>query len=108
MARAERERTGKAIGNAGLEPRRRIPSVDALLRSEPGRRASGTFGRPLVKHALSVTLEQVREAAERGTEPPPDDEILARALGLTSATAGGLLRVINATGGVPHPGPARG
>ena len=85
MARAERERTGKAIGNAGPEPRRRIPSVDALLRSEPGRRASGTFGRPLVKHALSVTLEQVREAAERGTEPPPDDEILARALGLTSA-----------------------
>ena len=96
MARAERERTGIAIGNTGSEPRRRIPSVDALLRSEPGRRASGTFGRPLVKHALSVTLEQVREAAQRGTQPPPDDEILARALGLTSATAAGLVRVINA------------
>ena len=107
MARAERERTGKAIGNAGPEPRRRIPSVDALLRSEPGRRASVTFGRPLVKHALSVTLEQVREAAERGTEPPPDDEILARALGLTSATAGGLVRVINATGVVLHTGLGR-
>ena len=107
MARAERERTGKAIGNAGLEPRRRIPSVDALLRSEPGRRASSTFGRPLVKPALSVTLEQVREVAERGTEPPPDDEILARALGLTSATAGGLVRVINATGVVLHTGLGR-
>jgi L-seryl-tRNA(Ser) seleniumtransferase len=107
MARAERERTGKAIGNVGPEPRRRIPSVDALLRSEPGRRASGTFGRPLVKHALSVTLEQVREAAARGTEPPPDDEILARALGLTSATVGGLVRVINATGVVLHTGLGR-
>ncbi|HKX33831.1 MAG TPA: L-seryl-tRNA(Sec) selenium transferase [Actinomycetota bacterium] len=107
MARAERERTGNAVANAGPEPRRRIPSVDALLRSEPGRRASGTFGRPLVKHALSITLEQVREAAERGTEPPPDDEILARALGLTSATAAGLVRVINATGVVLHTGLGR-
>jgi L-seryl-tRNA(Ser) seleniumtransferase len=107
MARAERARTGNAIGNAGSEPRRRIPSVDAFLRSEPGRRASATFGRPLVKHALSVTLEQVREAAERGTEPPPDDEILARALGLTSATATGLVRVINATGVVLHTGLGR-
>src|SRR4030095_3417545 len=107
MARAERERTGKAIGNAGPEPRRRIPSVDALLRSEPGRRASGTFGRPLVKHALSVTLEQGRGAAGRGTEPPPDGERRARALGLTSATAGGLVRVINATGVVLHTGLGR-
>ena len=107
MARAERERTGNTIRNAGPEPRRRIPSVDALLRSEPGRRASGTFGRPLVKHALSITLEQVRGAAERGTEPPPDDEILARALALTSATAAGLVRVINATGVVLHTGLGR-
>jgi len=103
MARAERERTG----TAGPEPRRRIPSVDALLRSEPGRRASGTFGRPLVKHALSVTLDQVRDAAERGTEPPGDDEILARALALASATAVGLVQVINATGVVLHTGLGR-
>jgi L-seryl-tRNA(Ser) seleniumtransferase len=107
MARAERERTENATGHAGSEPRRRIPSVDALLRSEPGRRASGTFGRPLVKHALSLTLDQVREAAGRGTEPPPDDEILARALGLTSATVAGLVRVINATGVVLHTGLGR-
>jgi len=107
MARAQRERTGIAIGSTGSEPRRRIPSVDALLRSEPGRHAGGTFGRPLVKYALSVTLEQVREAAQRGTQPPPDDEILARALGLASATAGGLVRVINATGVVLHTGLGR-
>jgi len=81
--------------------------VDALLRSEPGRRAIGTFGRPLVKHALSVTLEQVREAAEAGAMPPPDDEILARALALASGTASGLVRVINATGVVLHTGLGR-
>jgi L-seryl-tRNA(Ser) seleniumtransferase len=106
MARAERERTGNVV-NAGPEPRRRIPSVDALLRSEPGRRATGTFGRPLVKHALSVTLGQVREAAEGGAPPPPDDEILARALALASGTAAGLVRVINATGVVLHTGLGR-
>ena len=81
--------------------------MDALLRSEPGRRAIGTFGRPLVKHALSVTLEQVREAAEEGALPPPDDEILARALALASGTASGLVRVINATGVVLHTGLGR-
>jgi L-seryl-tRNA(Ser) seleniumtransferase len=81
--------------------------VDALLRSEPGRRAIGTFGRPLVKHALSVTLEQVRQAAEEGALPPPDDEILARALALASGTASGLVRVINATGVVLHTGLGR-
>jgi L-seryl-tRNA(Ser) seleniumtransferase len=106
MARAERERTRNAP-NAGPEPRRRIPSVDALLRSEPGRRATGTFGRPLVKHALSVTLRQVREAAEEGELPPPEDEILARALALASGTAAGLVRVINATGVVLHTGLGR-
>ena len=51
MARAERVRSQ----DRGPEPRRRIPSVDALLRSQPGRRATETFGRPLVKHALTVT-----------------------------------------------------
>ena len=107
MARAERERTGNVIGSAGPEPRRRIPSVDALLRSEPGRRATGTFGRPLVKHALAVTLGQVREAADEGALPPPDDEILARALALASGTASGLVRVINATGVVLHTGLGR-
>ena len=46
MARAERERTGKAIGNAGSERRRRIPSVDALLRSNlAGARAAPSAGR---------------------------------------------------------------
>jgi L-seryl-tRNA(Ser) seleniumtransferase len=103
MARVVREPSQ----TAGREPRRRIPSVDALLRSEPGLHASATFGRPLVKHALAVVLEQIRRDAERGTEPPADDVILARALGFASATAVGLVRVINATGVVLHTGLGR-
>lgn len=81
--------------------------MDALLRSEPGRRASDVFGRPLVKHALSMTLEQIRESAGRGAEPPDSDAILAGALALASSTATGLVRVINATGVVLHTGLGR-
>jgi L-seryl-tRNA(Ser) seleniumtransferase len=103
MARAERVRSL----DRGPEPRRRIPSVDSLLRSEPGRRATDTFGRPLVKHALTVTLDRVRQAAERGEPLPEEDELTARALALVSATASGLTRVINATGVVLHTGLGR-
>ena len=95
------------MARTAAEPRRRIPSVDALLRSEPGRRASATFGRALVKRALSGTLEEVRGAATRGTEPPTDDEILARAIGVAAWAANGLARVINATGVVLHTGLGR-
>lgn len=92
---------------ARAEPRRRIPSVDALLRSEPGKRASATFGRVLMKRCLGGTLEEVREAASRGVEPPTDDIVLARAVAAASRAAGGLTRVINATGVVLHTGLGR-
>jgi L-seryl-tRNA(Ser) seleniumtransferase len=89
------------------EPRRRIPSVDALLRSDPGRRASATFGRTLVKHAVQRSLDEVRAAAQRGIAPPTDDEILARALETASDAATGLTPAINATGVVLHTGLGR-
>jgi L-seryl-tRNA(Ser) seleniumtransferase len=82
--------------------RRRVPSLDALLRSDPGRRASVTFGRAVVKQALVLTLDDVRARAAHGTAPPPDDEILAAALGLASRTASGLSEVINGTGVILH------
>lgn len=88
-------------------PRRRIPSVDALLRSEPGKHASGSFGRSLLKRTLTLTLDQVRGAAAGGVEPPPDDEILARAIGTAAAAFHGLVPVINATGVVLHTGLGR-
>ncbi len=87
--------------------RRAIPSVDSLLRSGPGTRASATFGRPLVKRAIARTLEEVRARAERGSPPPEDDVILARALALASHAATGLTDVINATGVVLHTGLGR-
>lgn len=84
------------------DSRRTIPSVDALLRSAPGRRATATFGRPLVKRALTLCLDQVRTAAAEGAPAPSEDEILARALALASRTATGLTPVINATGVILH------
>ena len=58
--------------------RRKVPSVDALLRSDPARRAASSLGRPLLKRMLEDVLEEVRAAAAEGEEPPPD-EILAGA-----------------------------
>jgi L-seryl-tRNA(Ser) seleniumtransferase len=84
------------------DPRRKVPSVDALLRSKPGRRASASLGRPLVKRTITQVLDDVRGAAAKGVEPPPVDEILARASARASRVASGLTPVINATGVVLH------
>jgi L-seryl-tRNA(Ser) seleniumtransferase len=89
------------------EPRRAVPSVDALLRSEPGKRASATFGRALLKRTLQLTLDEVRAVVESGAPSPDRDEILARAAGLASYAATGLTSVINATGVILHTGLGR-
>src|SRR5437660_4792730 len=89
------------------EQRRRLPSVDALLRSPPGRKVSDELGRPLVKRMLSQTLGEARAAAARGVEPPEDDILLAHAAALASRIAHGLVPVINATGVVLHTGLGR-
>lgn len=88
-------------------PRRRIPSVDALLRSDPGRRAEATLGRPLLKAELVRTLAAVRTAAARGQDPPDADVILARAFQTAIGTALGITPVINATGVILHTGLGR-
>jgi L-seryl-tRNA(Ser) seleniumtransferase len=95
------------MARTAAEPRRRIPSVDALLRSDPGSHASALFGRAVLKRTLVRTLADVRAALARGAEPPPDDEILARAIGAAAAASHGLTRVINATGVVLHTGLGR-
>ena len=82
--------------------RRRVPSVDALLRSAPGRRAADRFGRDVVKGAIRAVVDEVRTAAERGREPPDDQIIMARAVNLAARMALGLSPVINATGVVLH------
>lgn len=92
---------------ATSEPRRAVPSVDALLRSEPGKRASTTFGRALLKRTLQLTLDEVRAAVESGGPAPDRDVILARAAALASYATSGLTSVINATGVVLHTGLGR-
>jgi L-seryl-tRNA(Ser) seleniumtransferase len=87
--------------------RRSVPSLDALLRSPPARRAAAKFGRPLVKGALQHALEGTRADAKLGTPIPPDPVILARAFGAAARSAYGLSEVINATGVILHTGLGR-
>jgi L-seryl-tRNA(Ser) seleniumtransferase len=87
---------------ATTDARRKVPSVDSLLRSGPGQRAIGTFGRPLLKRTLTAVLDEVRAEAAAGTEPPFADEILAKAVGRAAKAANGLTPVINATGVLLH------
>jgi len=83
--------------------RRSLPSVDSLLRSGPGGRAAGTFGRRLLKHAVNEVLDEVRSSARATSdERPSDDEILARAIATASRISVGLTPVINATGVILH------
>jgi L-seryl-tRNA(Ser) seleniumtransferase len=84
------------------DARRKVPSVDALLRSEPGRRGSASLGRPLLKRTIGITLQEVRTAVTDGADPPSADELMARAVAMASQIATGLTSVINATGVVLH------
>jgi L-seryl-tRNA(Ser) seleniumtransferase len=84
------------------DARRRVPSVDSLLRSDPGRRASRSLGRPLLKRELAAVLGSARSAAEDGVEPPAAEELLAAAAERASRVIRGLSVVINATGVILH------
>ena len=89
------------------DARRKVPSVDALLRSGPGQRATATFGRPLVKQSVTTVVAEVRARAAEGEEPPFADEILAAAVARAARVADGLTPVINATGVLLHTGLGR-
>jgi L-seryl-tRNA(Ser) seleniumtransferase len=99
-----RSAPAEAIGSRtmAVDVRRKVPSVDALLRSDPARRAATWLGRPLLKRTLEDVLAEVRSAAALGEDPPPDDILLARALGRASHAAQGMVSVINATGVILH------
>ncbi len=94
--------SGLRLPSMTTDVRRKVPSVDSLLRSDPGKRAAASLGAPLLKRAVIATLEETRRSAREGTEPPDDDELLARAVGRASATARGLSPAINATGVILH------
>src|SRR5438270_1859821 len=86
---------------------RRIPSVDALLRTHAGAKGSDRFGRSLMKLAVNRVLEDIRASVERGHQPPEDDVILARAVRLAAMNWYGISPIINATGVVLHTGLGR-
>jgi L-seryl-tRNA(Ser) seleniumtransferase len=86
----------------GSDARRKVPSVDAILRSAPGQRASRVVGRPVLKRTLTSELDLVRGEAEAGKEPPLADEILAKAVAAAMRAVTGQTSVINATGVIIH------
>jgi L-seryl-tRNA(Ser) seleniumtransferase len=92
---------------APKDGRRLLPSVDALLRSAPGKKAATSFGRPVVKRALQLALGDARVGVMNGDGLPDDGVILARALGLAARTSNGITDVINASGVILHTGLGR-
>jgi L-seryl-tRNA(Ser) seleniumtransferase len=99
--------TGATAKRVARDDRRKVPSIDALLRSVPGKKAAQKFGRPVVKHAIHATLDDVRAEAKRGSPIPPEDAILARAIGAAARAYYGLTEVINASGVLLHTGLGR-
>jgi L-seryl-tRNA(Ser) seleniumtransferase len=87
--------------------RRDLPSIDALLRTAPARRASDAFGRDVVKRLLRDALEDARVSATNGDPVPEDDVLLAQAIGPAARASFGLSQVINATGVLLHTGLGR-
>jgi L-seryl-tRNA(Ser) seleniumtransferase len=87
--------------------RTKIPSVDALLRTEAGRKAAEKLGRPLLKLAVQRVLDDARTKASQGEAPADDEILLARAVRLAAMNWYGLSWVINATGVILHTGLGR-
>jgi L-seryl-tRNA(Ser) seleniumtransferase len=97
----------KADADGAADARRALPSVDALLRSAPGRKAAGKFGRAVIKQSILSTLAGMRAEMERGGEVPEEGEIMARAIGAAARDYYGLSEVINASGVILHTGLGR-
>ncbi len=89
------------------EARRRLPSVDALLREPAGVKAAAEHGRPLLKACIRRALADARARAAAGAAPPADNELLKRAAAAAARISSGLSPVINATGVVLHTGLGR-
>ncbi len=85
--------------------RRRIPSVDAVLRRDDIQPLLEAHGRPMVTAAIREALEALRAAAASGRgAAPAEDGNLPRLVqdALRRRTVSGFRRVINATGVVVH------
>lgn len=94
------------------DARRRLPSIDVLLRSDPGQKAATEFGRALLTAMLRQALAEARTHVHEGEGytdggAPTDDALLGRAVALAARAAFGLTPLINATGVVLHTGLGR-
>ena len=99
-------RSGRRASPASRpDGRRRLPSVDALLRSPAGRKASGEFGRAVLKRSVVEVLENLRRTRDQGEATP--DAVLALAVERASRVAHGVDEAINATGILLHTGLGR-
>src|SRR3954469_6216292 len=83
------------------DPRRQLPSVNALLEREPIRALLSQAPRGVVVDAVRATIEHARASA---ADPPRDDAAWADAVSaeVHRAQRPSLRRVINATGVVLH------
>jgi L-seryl-tRNA(Ser) seleniumtransferase len=87
----------------GRDPRRRLPSVDSLLRNPQAERWLGDWGRSAVVEALRAALNRAREEAARDGVIPGDERLLADAgRHLDKAFRARLRGVLNGTGVVLH------
>ncbi len=90
-----RGKTGPAVkSHPARDSRRKIPSVDVLLRSSPGKKAAEKFGHAVLRDALRATFADIREEAAQGDPVPEDAVILARAVGAAARNYYGLSEVI--------------
>ena len=85
------------------DPRRRLPSVDRLLATEPLATAGAGNGRALALEAARAALAAARERVAGGDPAPGPNDLAADAMcRLQEAARGTLYPVINATGVIIH------
>ena len=85
------------------DPRRRLPSVDRLLVTEPLAAAGAAQGHALAVEAARAVLARAREQALLGDPLPSEAELAEAAARWLAITARGTLHpVINATGVIIH------
>src|SRR4051795_12773128 len=78
------------------DPRRAVPRTDAVLAEPPVAAAIDRLGRDLVRSAVQVAQQRVRDGDLR-----PDD-VVGAVLAALPATASSLHPVLNATGVLVH------
>ena len=91
-----------STGGVGGDPRRDLPSVDALLRREEAEGWVARWGRNPVTQALRGALTEARAVLASGKPAPDTEALLAMVLRLLEADRPSLRTVVNATGVILH------